>query len=148
MLQQAHVIFRVVPMILLLNFFSDAPTPGQEPYIRTMPHSEYPSASSCICEVRKKTNLPHGFGFRGACTAWFSGKHQVPPIPIDFFLRRFPWCDAVVRNLLGRGKQGNEQSTRRMYRFCVVQFSPKSYGGKCVDAAFMLRRRVPFAVVT
>lgn len=23
-----------------------------EPFIRTMPHSEYPSASACICEVK------------------------------------------------------------------------------------------------
>lgn len=29
----------------------------QEPFIRTMPHSEYPSASSCICEVSKSTAL-------------------------------------------------------------------------------------------
>lgn len=25
--------------------------PEWQPFIRTMPHSEYPSASSCICEV-------------------------------------------------------------------------------------------------
>ncbi len=42
-------------IISLLN--SDARANAQEPYIRTMPHSEYPSGSSCLCEVSQSAHL-------------------------------------------------------------------------------------------
>lgn len=42
-----------------------------EPFIRTMPHSEFPSASSCICQVRVFTGTrPVWFGRVCVARAW------------------------------------------------------------------------------
>ena len=56
-----------------------------EPYIRTMPHAEYPSGSSCVCE-----------GFRRAMTVgvlWAASKpaHRMT-VPCSFFLDQRCGC--------------------------------------------------------
>ena len=73
-----------------------------EPYIRTMPHAEYPSGSSCVCEGFRRAMTVGGL--RGPSEVWASlpdfgvGVQYLTPVAARmWFVRRFSLAPTTSR---------------------------------------------------